>query len=81
FGYCCVAAMESFSSAVRFDIDKFHGRMFFGLWQIQAKDVLTQSGLHKMRKVWAYCPGGASTAKGFKVADRASLVERYDDIL
>ncbi|MED6171832.1 hypothetical protein PIB30_044473 [Stylosanthes scabra] len=70
-----------FSSAVRFDIEKFDGRMFFGLWQVQVKDVLIQSGLYKMRKVWAYCPGGASLAKGSKVADRASLVERYDDIL
>ncbi|MED6202071.1 hypothetical protein PIB30_101716, partial [Stylosanthes scabra] len=62
-------------------IGKFDGRMFFGLWQVQVKDVLIQSGLHKMRKVWAYCPGGASSAKGSKVADRASLVERYGDIL
>ncbi|MED6193777.1 hypothetical protein PIB30_022695 [Stylosanthes scabra] len=80
-GYCCVAAMESFSSAVRFDIEKFDGRMLFDLWQVQVKDVLTQSGLHKMRKVWAYCSSGASSTKGSKVADVASLVERYDDIL
>ncbi|MED6146079.1 hypothetical protein PIB30_031217 [Stylosanthes scabra] len=26
-GYCCVAAMVSFSSAVKFDIEKFDGRM------------------------------------------------------
>ncbi|MED6160963.1 hypothetical protein PIB30_056273 [Stylosanthes scabra] len=62
-------------------IRKFDGRMFFGLWQVQVKDVLIQSGLHKMRKVWAYCPGGASSAKGSEVADIASLVERYADIL
>ncbi|MED6181885.1 hypothetical protein PIB30_023554 [Stylosanthes scabra] len=53
-GYCCVAAMVSFSSAVKFDIEKFDGRMVFGLWQVQVKDVMIQSGLHKMRKVWAY---------------------------
>ncbi|MED6185524.1 hypothetical protein PIB30_057943 [Stylosanthes scabra] len=33
-------------------IGKFDGRMFFGLWQVQIKDVLIQSGLHKMWKVW-----------------------------
>ncbi|MED6220875.1 hypothetical protein PIB30_049002 [Stylosanthes scabra] len=43
-----------YQSAVRFDIEKFDGRMFFGLWQVQVKDVLIQSGLHKMRKVWTY---------------------------
>ncbi|MED6209780.1 hypothetical protein PIB30_058053, partial [Stylosanthes scabra] len=63
------------------DIEKFDGRMFFDLWQVQVNDVLIQFGLHKMRKVWAYCPGGASSAKGSKVADRAFLVERYDVIL
>ncbi|MED6164555.1 hypothetical protein PIB30_091265, partial [Stylosanthes scabra] len=62
--------MESFSSFVRFDIEKFNGRMFFGLWQVhQVKDVLIQSGLHKMQKVWAYCPGGASSAKSSEVTD------------
>ncbi|MED6158803.1 hypothetical protein PIB30_036216 [Stylosanthes scabra] len=80
-GYCCVATMESFSSAVRFVIEKFDGRMFFGLWQVQVKNVLIQSGLHKMREVWSYCPGGASLAKGSKVADVASLADGYDDIL
>ncbi|MED6139313.1 hypothetical protein PIB30_082640 [Stylosanthes scabra] len=35
-------------------IEKFGGRMVFGLWQVQVKDVLIQSGIHKMRKVWAY---------------------------
>ncbi|MED6120405.1 hypothetical protein PIB30_020597 [Stylosanthes scabra] len=53
---------------MKFDIEKFDGKMFFGLWQVQVKDVLIQSGFYKMRKVWAYkryCPGGASSAKGF----------------
>ncbi|MED6158804.1 hypothetical protein PIB30_036217 [Stylosanthes scabra] len=74
-GYCCVAAMKSFSRAVRF------AELFFGFWQVQVKDVLIQSGLHKMQEVWGYCPGGASLAKGSKVADVASLAEGYDDIL
>ncbi|MED6214617.1 hypothetical protein PIB30_104826, partial [Stylosanthes scabra] len=80
-GYYCVAAMEFFLSAVRFVIEKFDGRMFFGLWQVQVKEILIQSELHKMRKVWAYCSGGASSAKGSEVADVASLAEGYDDIL
>ncbi|MED6119164.1 hypothetical protein PIB30_009266 [Stylosanthes scabra] len=28
--------------------------MVFGLWQVQVKDVLIQSRLHKMRRIWAY---------------------------
>ena len=43
-------AMSSFSSAVKFDIEKFDGRINFGLWQIQVKDVLIQSGLHMALK-------------------------------
>ena len=32
---------------MRFDVEKFDGRINFGLWQVQVKDVLIQSGLHK----------------------------------
>ncbi|KAF7802225.1 cytochrome p450 [Senna tora] len=39
--------MSKFSSAVKFDVEKFDGRINFGLWQVQVKDVLIQSGLHK----------------------------------
>ncbi|MED6160758.1 hypothetical protein PIB30_054391 [Stylosanthes scabra] len=53
-GYCCVVAMVSFSSAMKFDIEKFDGRMVFDLWQVQVNDVLIQSEIHKVRKVWAY---------------------------
>ncbi|KAL5756246.1 hypothetical protein ACOSP7_020674 [Xanthoceras sorbifolium] len=42
--------MSKFSSPVRFDVEKFDGRINFGLWQIQVKNVLTQSGLHKVLK-------------------------------
>ncbi|MED6211900.1 hypothetical protein PIB30_078007 [Stylosanthes scabra] len=73
--------MALFSSTVKFDVEKFDRRMFFGLWQVQVNDILIQSRLHKMRKVWAYCPGGASSAKGSEVAYVASLAEGYDDIL
>ncbi|RYQ87695.1 hypothetical protein Ahy_A10g050666 [Arachis hypogaea] len=30
--------------------EKFDGRINFGLWQVQVKDVLIQSGLHKALK-------------------------------
>ncbi|MED6172224.1 hypothetical protein PIB30_048077 [Stylosanthes scabra] len=73
--------MAPVSSVMKFDVEKFDRRMVFSLWQVQVNDVLIQSGLHKMRKVWAYCPSGASSAKGSKIAYVASLVERYDDIL
>ncbi|RYR69649.1 hypothetical protein Ahy_A03g016205 [Arachis hypogaea] len=33
-----------YSSAVKLEIEKFDGRINFGLWQIQVKDVLIQSG-------------------------------------
>ncbi|MED6125603.1 hypothetical protein PIB30_070190 [Stylosanthes scabra] len=61
-------------------IGKFDGRMFFGLWQVQVKDVLIQSGLHKTRKVWALSRW-SKFGKGPEVADVASLAEGYDDIL
>ena len=35
---------------MRFDIDKFDGKMNFGSWQIQVKDILIQYGLHKALK-------------------------------
>lgn len=37
-------------SGMKIDIEKFDGRMNFGLWQIQVKDVLIQSKLHKALK-------------------------------
>lgn len=43
-------AAMSYSSAMKFDIEKFDGRINFGLWKIQVKDVLIQSGLHKALK-------------------------------
>ncbi|KAL9459724.1 hypothetical protein AB3S75_003012 [Citrus x aurantiifolia] len=39
-----------FSSLVKFEIEKFNGRINFGLWQVQVKDVLIQSGLNKTLK-------------------------------
>ncbi|KAF3644555.1 hypothetical protein FXO37_21377 [Capsicum annuum] len=34
----------------KFEIEKFDGRINFGLWQVQVKDVLIQSGLYKVLK-------------------------------
>jgi len=48
-GWYCATAM-SYSSAMKFDIEKFDGRINFGLWKVQVKDVLIQSGLHKALK-------------------------------
>ncbi|KAF7823623.1 Pol-like polyprotein/retrotransposon [Senna tora] len=39
--------MSKFSSAMKFDVEKFDGMINFGLWQVQVKDVLIQLGLHK----------------------------------
>jgi hypothetical protein len=33
--------------SLKFGIERFDGRMNFGLWQIQVKDILIQYGLHK----------------------------------
>ncbi|KAL4590864.1 hypothetical protein LXL04_003809 [Taraxacum kok-saghyz] len=35
---------------MRFDVEKYDGRINFCLWQVQVKDVLIQSGLHKALK-------------------------------
>ncbi|KAL4583041.1 hypothetical protein LXL04_007605 [Taraxacum kok-saghyz] len=35
---------------MRFDVEKYDGRINFGLWQVQVKDMLIQSGLHKALK-------------------------------
>ena len=37
-------------SGIRVDIEKFDGRINFGLWQVQVKDVLIQSGLYQALK-------------------------------
>ncbi|RYR42423.1 hypothetical protein Ahy_A08g038900 [Arachis hypogaea] len=43
-----VSYSQQVVSELRFE--KFDGRINFGLWQIQVKDVLIQSGLHKALK-------------------------------
>ncbi|KAJ9561463.1 hypothetical protein OSB04_006623 [Centaurea solstitialis] len=57
--------MSKYSSAMRFDVEKFDGRINFGLWQVQVKDVLIQSGLHKALKGKPVSSGeSSSTSKG-----------------
>jgi len=53
--------MSKFSSAMRFDVDKFDGRINFGLWQVQVKDVLIQSGLHKALRAKPVSSGESSS--------------------
>ncbi|KAJ0086632.1 hypothetical protein Patl1_07131 [Pistacia atlantica] len=42
--------LEAKISSIKFDIEKFNRRINFGLWQVQVKDVMIQSGLHKVLK-------------------------------
>ncbi|KAL5793560.1 hypothetical protein ACOSP7_002154 [Xanthoceras sorbifolium] len=42
--------MSKFSNSLKFGVEKFDGKINFGLWQVQVKDVLIQSGLHKVLK-------------------------------
>ena len=35
---------------MKFDVEKFDGRINFGLWQVQVKDLLIRFGLHKALK-------------------------------
>ena len=35
---------------MKFDVEKFDGKINFVLWQVQVKDLLIQSGLHKAMK-------------------------------
>lgn len=37
-------------SNARFDIEKFDGKINFGLWQVQVRDILIQQGLHRALK-------------------------------
>ena len=41
---------NKFSNHVRIEFEMFNRRINFGLWQIQVKDVLIQSGRHKESK-------------------------------
>ena len=48
---CLVVVLTNFMARMmRFDIEKFDGKMNFGLWQVQVKDLLIQYGLHTALK-------------------------------
>ena len=67
--------MSKFSSAMRFDVEKFDGRINFDLWQVQVKDMWRQSG-----HVKSNCPGGVGSAKDSKSsADNVSIVMGNDE--
>ncbi len=38
---------NKYSSAVKLELEKLDGNIKFGLWRVQVKDILIQSGLHK----------------------------------
>ncbi|KAL6562436.1 hypothetical protein OROGR_003443 [Orobanche gracilis] len=62
-------------SPMRFDVEKFDGRINFGMWQVQVKDVLIQSGLHKALR-GKPTPGSSSdSSKVVKIDD-----EEWDDM-
>jgi hypothetical protein len=65
-------------SEMKFDIEKFDGRINFGLWKVQVKDVLIQSGLHKCGMsvhLKRNCPGEAVSEKDSEAsASNVSLV-------
>ncbi|KAL9439725.1 hypothetical protein AB3S75_025227 [Citrus x aurantiifolia] len=65
-----------FSSPVKFEIGKFDGRINFGLWQVQVKDVLIQSGLHKALKGK---PSPASSSGSGKASISDEDWEELDD--
>ncbi|KAK9232475.1 hypothetical protein WN943_022721 [Citrus x changshan-huyou] len=65
-----------FSSPVKFEIEKFDGRINFGLWQVQVKDVLIQSGLHKALKGK---PSPASSSGSGKASISDEDWEELDD--
>jgi hypothetical protein len=70
---CGFLLIKEEMQSLKFGIEKFNGRMNFGLWQIQVNDI--QSGLHKALK-------GADLADCSKITNIVSLViERDDDVL
>ncbi|KAF6149224.1 hypothetical protein GIB67_026080, partial [Kingdonia uniflora] len=42
--------ISKYSNAIRLDVEKFDGKINFGLWQIQVQDILIQGGLRKALK-------------------------------
>ena len=59
-------------SAMKFDVEKFDGRINFGLWQVQVKDLLIRSG--HIKKNCTKCRAGL--ANGF---DSQTNIVTFDD--
>ena len=57
---------------MKFDFEKFDGKINFGLWQIQVKDILIKYGLHKVLK-------GKLTPEGSEKSSRVSLANGSKD--
>ncbi|KAL8527524.1 hypothetical protein ACS0TY_005390 [Phlomoides rotata] len=53
---------------MKYDVEKFDGRINFNLWQVQVKDVLIQSGVHKALKERPISSEGTSN-KGSSMID------------
>ena len=61
-------------STVKFDIEKFDGRVNFGLWQIQVKDLLIQHGLHKALKGKSTIVSSIDSEKSSTAGDSKSSI-------
>ena len=73
--------MSKFASPVRFDVEKFDGRINFGLWQVQVKDVLIQSGLHKALKGKPGSGSSNGAEDSSKASDKSSMSdEDWEDM-
>lgn len=49
--------VEVYKLFMKFDMEKFDGRINFDIWQVQVKDAVTQSGLYKLRvEAISICP-------------------------
>lgn len=58
---------------MKFDVEKFDGIINFGLWQVQVKDVLIQSGLHKALKGRSGAVGDANNKSSMSDGDWEDL--------
>jgi hypothetical protein len=80
-GFSSIFGVSTLYSYVVIDIEKFDGRIDFGLWKVQVNDVLIQLRLHKALKcrmsvhLKRNCPGGAVSIKDSEAsANNVSLV-------
>ena len=62
-------------STMKFDVEKFDGRINFGLWQVHVKDILIQSGHIKKN-----CTKGRASLKNGSNS-QTNIVTFDDEIL